>query len=167
MTAIPLTFSTGPKVGHYTGKDGPPETCPLLPTGLWRDWRSVNGGCPALSSTLGRATESDRRTRRSITRPLTHPPRGRKICPPAPSALRLEFLPCWEAPVVPSLCSYSALSLCWEEAPSVLSALAIPLFSCQCDCETSFQFQCSCNLISSRCSLSFYSDSWNLKQRGL
>ena len=86
-----------------------------------------------------RATESDRRTRRSITRPLTHPPPGRKICPPAPSALRSEFLPCWEAPIVPSLCSYSAL-ICVGKDPSILSALEIPLFSCQCDCGTSLQF---------------------------
>ena len=154
-------FDTGPKVGH-SPKRAHYYRAACGETGAW-----LTVDIPRSRPLLGRATESDRRTRRSITRPLTHPPRGRKICPPAPSALRSEFLPCWEAPVVPSLCSYSALSLCWEEAPSVLSALEIPLFSCQCDCETVFQFQCSCNLISSQCSLSSYSDSWNLKRRGL
>ena len=143
-----------------------PETCPLLPA-CGETGARLTVDVPRSRPLLGRATESDRRTRRSITRPLTHPPRGRKICPPAPSALRSEFLPCWEPPVVPSLCSYSALysagkrplqfSVQLRYHFSVVSVIAGPLFS----------FQCSCNLISSRCSLSFYSDSWNLQQRGL
>ena len=146
MTAIPLTFSTGPKVGHSTGMVRP-KRAHYYRAACGETGARLTVDVPRSRPLLGRAKESDRRTRRSITRPLTHPPPGRKICPPAPSALRSEFLPCWEAPVVPYLSAGKRplqFSVQLRYHFSVVSVIARPLFI----------FQCSCNLISSRCSLS-------------
>ena len=128
-------FDTGPKVGHS------PKRAHYYQAACGETGARLTVDVPRSRPLLGRATESDRRTRRSIPRPLTHPPPGRKICPPAPSALRRsEFLPCWITPIVPSLCSYSALSLCWKDPiDSALSLLGRGPFSSRCTCDTTFQ----------------------------